>query len=251
MSGRYGYPASDPFKVTIHKDKFREPFSWRNPRMVFVCSMGDLFHEDVPDNVINDVFNIIEAEENRKHLFLILTKRPERMNDMSARWGPGAFPNNMWMGVTAENQETYDERIYWLKCIPAEKRFVSLEPLLTPIDLKLNDIFIYPESIYQVNELLNWVIVGGESGPNARPIHSSWVESIKDQCQANEVPFFFKQWGAWIPEIQTEPGDVNPYEVDFLKDEMVYRVGKGNAGRKLYGKEYKEFPKVKEVNHDS
>jgi protein gp37 len=255
MAGRYGYPASDPFKVTVHKDKFQKPFSWRNPRMVFVCSMGDLFHDDVPDNFINDVFNSIEAEENRKHLFLILTKRPKRMHELSGRWGPGAFPNNLWFGVSVENQDTANKRIPWLLRIPAEKRFISAEPLLERVSINMlwmeeeqkepfRDELLEHTFLLDAQKELDWVIVGGESGFHARPMHPDWVRSIRDQCAQTGTPFFFKQWGAWIPNSQKNDSKMKYSEVDMMGSEMLYKVGKKAAGRVLDSEVYNQYPHV-------
>ncbi|MGM0530447.1 MAG: DUF5131 family protein [Bacteroidota bacterium] len=215
MKGRYGYPIQDPFKVTLHPDRMNIPFTWKNPRMVFVCSMGDLFHEDVPDNVITNLFNIMEDEQNRKHLFLLLTKRPERMWELSGRWGPGAFPNNLWFGVSIENQETANKRIPWLLRIPAEKKFISAEPLLERVSINMlwleeeqkepfRDELLEHTFLLDAQKELDWVIVGGESGPGARPMHPDWVRSIRDQCAQTNTPFFFKQWGAWAPTMKKQ-----------------------------------------------
>jgi len=272
MAGRYGYPISEPFAVTRHRDKYREPFSWRNPRMVFVCSMGDLFHEDVPFDLIHELFDIMEDEENQKHLFLILTKRARRMQmffrDRYER-NKGKIFENIWAGVSVENQEQANNRLFYLMMTNAHKLFVSAEPLLGTIEL--NDInwdnYLYIDTLAGLfgkqkdkqDNKLDWVIVGGESGHNARPMHPDWVRSIRDQCKETGTPFFFKQWGAW-----KEVGECgNPNHSEYynhpkctrlnLAGNMGYhgeralymmKVGKKQAGRKLDGREHNEFPTV-------
>ena len=172
------------FQVTCHEDRLDEPSHWRKPRLVFVCSMGDLFHEEVPHEFIGHVFDAMCA--NPQHTFQILTKRPMRMH--TSRFG-AHWPHNVWAGVSVENQETADRRIPDLLKCPAAVRFVSMEPLLGPIscgNLRL---------LQATGAGIHWVIVGGESGPGARPMQEEWVVDIKDQCEAASVPFFFKQWG--------------------------------------------------------
>jgi len=134
LKGRCGYPEDEPFRVTMHPDRLSEPLSWKKPRHVFVCSMGDLFHDDVEEGFLCRVFDTIMAAE--QHTFLVLTKRPKRMRDFFKRCIHGTW-NNLWIGVTAENQKTADERIPILLQIPAVVRFVSCEPLLGPVNLEL------------------------------------------------------------------------------------------------------------------
>ena len=181
----------------------------------------------------------------------------------------GGLPN-VYLGVTVENQDAA-KRIAWLMATPAAKRFVCLEPLLESVNLRsveVSDHGYWRGKTYVDALIVGWtsylygqknekkwyqdpidqVIVGGESGPNARPMHPDWVRSIRDQCNENGVPLFFKQWGNWIPMEQTEPGDVKPLEITMIGQEILYRVrGKAEAGRKLDGREYNEFPKMKEV----
>ena len=164
------------FSVTLHHDLVDLPKRWRKPRRIFVNSMSDLFHEAVPFDFIKSIFDTIE--ESPRHTFQVLTKRPETALEYacSLQW-----PDNLWMGASVENQD-YVHRIDTLRLIPAKTRFLSLEPLIGPIhDLNLNDI--------------HWVIAGGESGHGSRPIELRWVQSIRDQCVAQDTPFFFKQWG--------------------------------------------------------
>lgn len=164
------------FKVTVHPRALPVPMAWRKPRMVFVNSMSDLFHEEVPDDFIMQVFEVMR--EACWHTFQILTKRPHRLEELngSIRW-----PANVWMGVTVE-EGAYTDRLESLKAIDAAVKFVSFEPLLGSIsDPDLDGI--------------DWAIVGGESGPGARAIELQWVLDIRDACVRKSVPFFFKQWG--------------------------------------------------------
>ncbi|MBN1508607.1 MAG: phage Gp37/Gp68 family protein [Sedimentisphaerales bacterium] len=164
------------FKVTLHEHMLDLPLRWRRPRMIFVNSMSDLFHGDVPLDFIEKVFDVMGHA--RQHRFQVLTKRSERLAELSRRL---VWPDNVWMGVTVENAD-YAFRIDDLRQTGAAVRFVSFEPLLSPItDIDLSEI--------------DWVIVGGESGPGARPMPREWVIDIRDQCIATGVPFFFKQWG--------------------------------------------------------
>lgn len=164
------------FTVTAHEHTLELPLRWRKSRMVFVNSMSDLFHEDVSSAFISRIFQVMQ--QAAQHQFQILTKRAERLEAL-AKTLP--WPDNVWMGVTVEKAE-YSWRIDSLRRTPAKVRFLSLEPLLGPLpDLVLTDI--------------DWVIVGGESGPGARPMEESWVKDIKRQCQQSRTPFFFKQWG--------------------------------------------------------
>ncbi len=164
------------FEVTLQPDLIRLPLGWRQPRVIFVNSMSDLFHEDVPEWFIAEVFDTMVAAH--WHTFQILTKRADRLAEIAARL---PWPINVWVGVSVESPR-YVYRIERLRSVPAAVRFLSIEPLLTPIrSLPLADI--------------DWVIVGGESGPGARPMHPDWVREILDDCVTKGVPFFFKQWG--------------------------------------------------------
>lgn len=164
------------FKLTLHEHLIELPLKWKRPRTIFVNSMSDLFHRDVPLEFIQQVFNTMcEASQHR---FQVLTKRPERALELSPLL---PWPNNVWLGTSVETNK-YSFRIDLLRSTRAHIKFLSLEPLLGPLGgLDLEDI--------------HWVIVGGESGPRARPIDSAWVTEIRDQCLAEGVPFFFKQWG--------------------------------------------------------
>lgn len=164
------------FNVTLHPDLIEAPKKWIKPRKIFVNSMSDLFHEKVPSDFIKQVFNTMN--ETPQHSYQVLTKRPEKVVELSDQLN---FTSNIWMGTSVENEKVTN-RIDLLKQVPAKVRFLSCEPLLGPLDnLNLSNI--------------HWVIVGGESGPGARPMEESWVRSIRDQCQSQEVAFFFKQWG--------------------------------------------------------
>ena len=169
-----------PGKTTIklHPDRLNLPLSWKCPRRIFVNSMSDLFHEEVPLEFIRQVFEVMSRAS--RHTFQILTKRHERLQEVANKldWAP-----NVWIGVSVENQYWADRRIPPLLTIPAAVRFLSVEPLLKPVNLGA-----YLDGIH-------WVVVGGESGPRARPVQQEWVQAIRDECLAASVPFFFKQWG--------------------------------------------------------
>lgn len=186
------------FKVTLHPDLLEVPFRWKKPAFVFVNSMSDLFHEDVPVEFIKKVFEVMNRA---KHLtFQVLTKRSERLLEISKEL---EWTDNIWMGVSVENSN-YIYRINHLLQTPAKVKFISFEPLLGFV----------PE--FPTNGI-NWVIVGGESGPNARPMKKEWVMEIYRICKENNIAFFFKQWGG---------------------------VFKWKNGRKLNGKIYEEYPAV-------
>jgi protein gp37 len=164
------------FAVRTHEHMLALPFTWSKPRMVFVNSMGDLFHEDVPLAFIRPVFDVMLATP--RHTYQLLTKRAERLAEVAPDL---PWLDNVWMGVTVEDNERL-ARVERLREVPAAVRFLSVEPLLGPLpDLDLAEI--------------DWVIVGGESGPGARPMREEWVVAIRDSCVAQAVPFFFKQWG--------------------------------------------------------
>ncbi len=164
------------FRVTLQEDLVDLPLRWRKPRRIFVNSMSDLFHDHVPLDLIRRVFETIRKAH--WHHFQLLTKRAERLSTLRDAL---PWPHNLWVGVSVENED-YLWRIGHLVEVPAAVRFLSLEPLLGPLpDLGL--------------EGIDWVIVGGESGPGARPMSAEWVRDIRARCQAHRVPFFFKQWG--------------------------------------------------------
>jgi protein gp37 len=164
------------FEVTLHPHALEMPLRWKKPQVIFVNSMSDLFHEKVPLEFIQQVFAVMQRAH--WHTFQVLTKRAERLNELAALL---PWPDNVWMGVSVET-EMYKTRIDDLRYVPASVRFLSLEPLLGDLGaLNLAGI--------------DWVIVGGESGPGARPMEEDWVLGIKQQCDEQHVPFFFKQWG--------------------------------------------------------
>lgn len=182
--------------VRTHADRLDQPRRWRRPRTIFVNSMSDLFHEDVDEEFIRQVFAVMQ--ECPQHTFQVLTKRAERLGELG-RTLP--WPENVWMGVSVEDARAA-HRIDFLRNVPAAVRFLSIEPLIGPLPrLELAGI--------------DWVIVGGESGPGARAMRGEWVESILRQCRAARVAFFFKQWGG---------------------------VRKAVAGRELHGRTYDEYP---------
>lgn len=166
------------FELTLHSDCLEEPMQWKKPHNIFVCSMSDLFHKDVPFEFIDEVMHIINSTP--QHRYQILTKRAERMAEYFAT---REIPKNAWLGVTVEAQ-TSKSRINILRTLAAPIRFLSCEPLLEDLGcLNLDNI--------------DWVIVGGESGPSARPMKENWVLSIKEQTDKQKSAFFFKQWGTW------------------------------------------------------
>lgn len=188
----------DNFEVKTHRDSLAVPYTWKKPKIVFVNSMSDLFHKDIPLSFVQDVFKVMR--DNPQHVFQVLTKRAERLLELNKdlKWS-----HNIWMGVSVEDQKVED-RIDFLRQTDARVKFLSLEPLIGPL-LNLN------------LEKIDWVIVGGESGHNPRPIQSDWVIDIQEQCKKNDVAFFFKQWGG---------------------------KNKKKNGRILNGKTYDEMPEI-------
>ena len=267
--------------VRCHPDRLNEPLRWRRPRKIFVCHNADLFHEAVPDNFIDLVFAVMALSS--RHTFQVLTKRPERMLnylsrvdrtdllrhralcDLGIRPGGNSRKSsyfywdgerwqctwplpNIWLGVSVEDQATADERIPLLLQTPAAVRWVSAEPLLSPILLcdSPNDMgeprvdWLRGMEATPPIPRLDWIVAGGESGPKARPSHPDWVRSLRDQCQAAGVPFFFKRWGEWAPD-----APVSKYADSTIKmDDGTYLrfVGKKRAGRMLDGREWNEYP---------
>ena len=166
---------SNGFSLALHPHVLTYPLRWKKPQMIFVNSMSDLFHKDVPESFIQQVFAVMR--QAHWHTFQVLTKRSERLLELDSAID---WPKNVWMGVSVENQD-YAFRVDHLRQTHACVKFLSLEPLLGPLILDLSGI--------------HWVIVGGESGPKARPMAEDWVQDIRRQCQTQHVPFFFKQWG--------------------------------------------------------
>lgn len=249
LAGRCGYPAGNPFQVTVHKDKFDDPYHWRKPRRVFACSMGDLFHPDVNFYDIAHVFGVMHSA--KQHTYMLLTKRPERMQEF-IKWfqdewlGPfaSAWPReypHVRLGVTAENQAMADKRIPILLQIPAAVYFISHEPALGPI--------IYPPEFLALGSRAQ-IITGGESGPNARPMHPGWARQDRDQAVSAGVKFLFKQHGEWVPNDQRwhDHDHLLSFTQTFtqkhvaLEGIFMCRVGKKASGRLLDGRTWDEIP---------
>lgn len=223
-------------KVVFHPEELNRDFGGKS-KMIFVNSMSDTFHADISKFQISKMLEYCSF--NKQHIFQILTKRAARVEEFS-------YPPNVWLGVTVE-KENYKNRIEFLRHTDAKVKFLSCEPLLGDLgELDLTGI--------------DWVIVGGESGPGARPMHPDWVRNIQKQCQEQNVPFFFKQWGEYRP-IKNSIEYENTNEVVWItKDNRIavcktnrvpmtmaaamIRVGKSKSGAILDGKEYKEFPKI-------
>lgn len=251
-------PARAFTDVRTHPERLDAPLHWKKPRRVFVNSMSDLFHEDIPDDFIFDVFTIMARAH--WHTFQVLTKRPSRMLELigePVEAGEEPPPRNIWWGVSVEDQATADERIPLLLQAPAAVRFLSCEPLLGPIDLRdaPNEIgeprFSYLQRVDGEGPRIDWVIAGGESGPKARPSHPDWFRGLRDQCAAAGVPFFFKQWGEFAPTQRTmaevaasrNKHVVVPASANALYPAAVVdRVGKKAAGRLLDGRTHDEYP---------
>jgi protein gp37 len=237
------------FNGTVNLDltALDEPLTWKKPRRVFVNSMSDLFHKDVPDDFIRRVFDVMDATP--QHTYQVLTKRPERMAQWTRDYYPSDVAPHIWCGTSVENQERADERIPHLLNVPARVRFLSCEPLLGPVDLWQ---WLGPAEDDPAH--INWIIAGGESGHGARPMHPQWTRSLRDQCQAAGVAFHFKQWGEYISwsDLHYLPGS-GPYgsrsypwtsdPSDTKQDSTcMVRVGKHAAGRLLDGREWNEAP---------
>ena len=183
--GTPGHPFENGFDLTLRPERLPQPLSWKRPRMVFVNSMSDLFHKKIPVEFIDHVFDTMEVAD--QHIFQVLTKRSSLMkNYLQHRYDRSSVPRHIWCGVSVEDHMA-TVRIRHLQAAPVTVRFLSIEPLLGPVgDIDL--------------EGISWVIVGGESGPNARPMKSSWVLDIRDICERKGVNFFFKQWGGLTPK---------------------------------------------------
>jgi protein gp37 len=285
---------------------FQMPLSRKKPTTFFVNSMGDLFHEDVPDEWIDEVFAVMALAP--QHTFQVLTKRADRMQyymkllyprshavakaavhlgvwddadsiyDNVERLLHAPLPN-VWLGVSTERQQEWDDRTEHLRQTPAAVRFVSAEPLLGPIEMRLAATsYGFPQHIdrrgnaHGLPHWLHWVIVGGESGPGSRPMHPAWARSLRDQCLAAGVPLFFKQWGEWVPQLGAidlyEFGEVSrrrwvawdgeqwdywdrPAWCDDIgaPEDCLVKVGKKAAGGMLDGKLHNEFPARAENLH--
>lgn len=280
--------------IKIHPELLDEPLRWRRPRQVFVCSMSDLFHPEVPFGFIAKVWGIMAS--NRSHTFQVLTKRPERAAEFFRQCGnwegwithngtPPAksydgtgiivgYDNewpapNVWLGTSVEDQQSADDRIPHLLQCPAAVRFLSCEPLLAPVNFLhpwLNSaqtrdtIKAYRKHIetglgrgkYVADSLLekiHWIIVGGESGPGARPMHSDWARSLRDQCNEADVAFFFKQWGEYRPALDSDPLYKQKPKFMYYEEnteQWVVKADKKESGRLLDGREWNEMPGISE-----
>lgn len=192
----------------LDEKRLTEPLGARKPRAYFVDSMADLFHQDVPDEFIDSVFEVMALCP--QHIFMVLTKRPERMHALLGKWAEDGYRGapNVWLGVSVEDQERADKRIPWLLATPAAVRFLSCEPLLGPVDLVAAGIRYDGRLNVRTGEraMLHWVIAGGESGRHARPFDLASARSLRDQCAAAGVPFFMKQLGR-IPMWDPAEGD--------------------------------------------
>ena len=183
--GVEGHPFEPGFDLTLRPKRLEQPLHWRRPQLIFVNSMSDLFHKEIPDEYIRRVFDTMERAD--WHIYQILTKRSSLMRDFVGKhYAEKPVPPHIWLGVSIENSAAMI-RLRHLKQTNASMRFVSFEPLLGPI----GDVGL---------EGIHWVIVGGESGPGARPMEADWARSLRDECLAQQVPFFFKQWGGRTPK---------------------------------------------------
>lgn len=195
-----GHPFENGFDLTLRPERLLQPLQWQRPRMIFVNSMSDLFHKRVPRWFVDRVFDTMEAAD--RHTFQVLTKRSSLMRAyLRERYVGGMAPDHIWLGVSVEDGRS-KSRIEHLRTSPAAVRFLSVEPLIGPLgEIDLDGI--------------HWVIAGGESGPGARPMHVHWAREIRDACEGQKVPFFFKQWGGIRPK---------------------------SGGRDLDGREWNDFP---------
>ena len=260
MAIRFGRDFS---KVVCHEEKLDEPTRWQRPRKIFVCSTSDLFHDHVPIEFIDKVFAVMAA--NPRHTFQVLTKRTARMYaylQYATSNGYKPLPN-VWIGTTIENQNMADTRMPFLMRCEAVIRFVSIEPMIGPVDISK-----YMSGCYGH---LDWVIVGGESGPAARLCLKSWVDAVVEDCKTYSVPLMFKQWGTWLPALpdcmpentiddcqdscrraidgKQTSGKSFPVTVVTAEDvatmegaEYYVKIGKKFSGRLIGGREYLEYP---------
>lgn len=202
------------FDVAVHERELMTPYTWKKPKVVFVNSMSDLFHKDVPVSFLQKVFEVMN--DTPQHIYQVLTKRAKRLREVAPllHW-----TENIWMGVSVE-QEKVSHRIPDLIATPAQVKFLSVEPLIGSI-----------QNLYL--EGIDWVIVGGESGPKARPMKKEWVDYVREQCESHEVPFFFKQWGK--PHFNADQQDPT-----INKDHPLHAKG----GCQLDGQVYREMPAI-------
>jgi protein gp37 len=281
--------------VACHPERLDQPLRWTRPRMIFVNSMSDLFHDDIPVEFIDKVFAVmgnVFCKMDTPHTFQVLTKRPERMAaylndpdvlrrvtlamkamglDLPGENSPPAWPlPNVWLGVSVEDQAAADERVPLLLKTPAAVRWVSAEPLLGQVDLSQFMVHNLDEAEAAGHYGIDWVVVGGESGPNSRPMHPKWIKSLRDQCAKANVAFLFKQWGEWAPRsecyhtltngmvasdmdpsatrwpvIRLTEGGTNGRNLANAgtgEDCYMQKVGRKLAGREFYGTVHDEYP---------
>ncbi len=257
---QYAKPFSE---IQLFPNRLEQPLRWKRPRKIFVNSLSDLFHPDVPFDFIRAVWTTMALA--RHHTFQVLTKRPQRALEFfqwmrAQSWGVEETLPNVWFGVTVENQQAADERIPLLLQIPAAVRWLSVEPMIGPVDLGQwlltpgwtpsyydpDNIHSYPDA-EPTNEHIDWVVCSGESGSKARHMHPDWARSLQDQCQAAGVPFFFKQWGEWLmvhPDRQSYEFSSPPEKCMEISGSRFYRVGRDKAGRLLDGKLWDQYPNI-------
>lgn len=254
-----------PFEtVQLMDSRLNTPLDWKKPHRIFVNSVSDLFHDDVPDAFIDEVMAVVRLA--KWHTFQVLTKRAARMFAWYERWSeayPGYYgylPNNLWLGVSVENQKAAEGRVPHLLAIPNVKRFVSCEPLLGPVNLR-NIIVLANHAEYDALDgvrstfdqaghkfpaayrRLHWVIVGGESGTKARPMDVTWARFLLEQCRNTGTRFFFKQWGEWCHASQPQIADKFGKALHRWDDgSFSLRVGRDAAGHLLDGREWRELP---------
>jgi protein gp37 len=280
-------------KIRVVDHLLNQPLRWRKPRRIFVNSMSDLFHENVPFDEIYKIMMVMQKAKH--HSFQVLTKRPDRMLEFFRSRGSECMKifadvmPNVWLGVSVEDQAAADERIPLLMQTPAAVRWLSIEPLLGPLDLTaflgasgigrnldaLSNAGVNPGAL--IPSKIDWVVVGGESGANARPMHPSWARALRDQCQAAGVPYFFKQWGEWRPICQGESQEVldelwgrhctvpklclhnNGQHTSITgpgawqqstAPVLAFKVGKKAAGRQLDGREWNEYPGQEQIPNE-
>jgi protein gp37 len=259
MTKRFAAAMGDFKDVRERPERLVQPGLVRSPKKIFVCDVSDLFHEQVSFEFIRRVFKVMFVEKH--HTFQVLTKRAERMFQFFEwlRTSDDIFYNHfevcphIWIGVSVEDNDA-EKRIDFLRQIPARVRFLSCEPLLENISS------IVVRNLWWIK----WVIVGGESGHKARPMHPDWVRSLRDYCKAADVPFFFKQWGEWAPyhggtveellQIIGNGGEIKYFNVpkgyrllvdgEDLAEGMMVRLGKSKSGNTLDGKQHLEFPSL-------
>ena len=235
FAGTKAYP--NGFDVTLRPERLDIPLRWKRPRRVFVNSMSDLFHDAVPESYIGRVWEVMARCP--QHTFQILTKRHARMRSWMRH---NTVLPNVWLGVSVENQQWADIRIPALLDTPAAVRFLSCEPLLGPVEIRSLLDWRYTGEAHHVRP--DWVIVGGESGPGARPMRAAWARSLRSQCESAGVPFLFKQWGEWMPTDILDPRAQYPSWPDTDMRLAYAKVGKRAAGRELDGRTWDEYPEV-------